>query len=395
MLFILFVVLFGPLASAGAQPGDEGTPEFEAATKLTKQLGAVRYATREAAAKQLVEMRGTAIPALIAGTSSPDEEVRNRSKSLLPQIKAADWKSRAEAFLADPEGRHKNDPILVAAYENVVGKLDGGSRKLFAEMLRADLDLFVLAVRQPEAVDDVLKERCQRLSEKLDKGHHVPVQGTVGELATLFFLHERGRPARSPWWGGNHPAHQLANPGLAQGMAAKDIGPALRRVVVHWAESRPADDLAAHSYFAANAGKQSIPEAVPLLARVAKDQKVPANFVYEVRFLAIWALGQIGTREAVRALEELLPDRTQIARIPSKGTGTLGDCALAALAQARGKTPGDYGLVTKDAGFALRVTGGGPPIYLDPYWFPDEDSRQAGQKKWKSDAEKSSAKAGK
>jgi hypothetical protein len=393
MRAMLLLALSVPAAAAAPRPGDEGTPEFAAASKLIQQLGAARYTTREAAAKQLLAMRGAAIPALTAGTSSSDPEIQGRCKSLLPQVKAADWKSRAEAFLADTDGRNKDDPVLFADYEKAVGKLDDGSRKLFIEMLRSDLDLFVVAIRQPEAVDDLVKERCRKLSAALEKGH-IPVRGTVGELAALFFLHERERPARSPWWGGDHPAHQLANPGLADGMAAKDVGPALRRVVIWWAERRPADDLAAHSYLAVSAGQHSVPEAVPLLARVAKDRKIPANFVLDVRLPAVWALGQIGTSQALSALEEMLPDRTPTLRVLDKGMATLGDSALAALSQARGKKPSDYGLVTKDgAFFPIRATAGGRSVPVGIYWFPDEGARQDGWKQWKGDAEKNSSKA--
>jgi hypothetical protein len=186
MRTVLFLALTVPSARADPRPDDAGTPQFEAATKLVRQLGSARYATREAAAKQLLDMRGTAIPALTAGTTSPDEEVRNRCVSLLPQVKAADWKSRAEAFLADPGGSHKHDPVLFDDYEKVVGKLDDGARKLFTAMLRADLDLLVLAASRPEGAAEVLRERCRTLMvrDPVEGKGHVPVRGTPVELAT-------------------------------------------------------------------------------------------------------------------------------------------------------------------------------------------------------------------
>jgi len=387
LLFLLTVTA----AFADSKPGDEGTPEFEAATKLVKQLGAARYATREAAAKQILEMRGAAIPALTAGTSSTDEEIRNRCKSLLPQVKAADWKYRAEAFLADPGGRYKNDPVLFADYEKAVGKLDDGGRKLFAEMLRADLDLLVLAVGRPDEANERLRDRCRTLMVRDGKGH-VPVPGKVGELAILFFLHERQR-IPTPWEGNEHPAFQLANPALADGVAAKDIGKALRRIVVRWAERRAPDDAAAHQFFALSAGKLPIPEAVPLLTRLAKDKKA---VMLNVRVPAVWALGRIGTPEAQASLEELMPDRTKVAPGFPTGIITLGDYALAALAEARGKAPSDYGLVTNRTGgpLPLRATAGGVSVTLTLYWFRDDDSQQDGLNKKKHDAETSRAKSG-
>src|SRR5829696_9127269 len=96
----ILLSLTAAVALAGPKPGDEGTPEHARAAALVKQLGHPRYATREGAAKQLVDMGPAAVPALTAGTKSEDEEVRNRSIALLPQAKAAEWKRRAAGYLA-------------------------------------------------------------------------------------------------------------------------------------------------------------------------------------------------------------------------------------------------------------------------------------------------------
>src|SRR4051794_36997510 len=100
------LLLFGltTVAWAAPKPGDEGTPEFDKATALVKQLGDKRFAAREAAAKQILEMGGAAVPALLIGAKADDEEIRARSTALLPQAKAAEWRRRADAYLADKEG---------------------------------------------------------------------------------------------------------------------------------------------------------------------------------------------------------------------------------------------------------------------------------------------------
>src|SRR3954453_229179 len=100
-------MLLLPVASLAApKTGDVGTPEYQAAADLVRQLGDPKFATREAAAKKLVEMGTAAVPALRAGTTSADGGVRTRSAALLPQAQAAGWKRRADAFLADPAGKH-------------------------------------------------------------------------------------------------------------------------------------------------------------------------------------------------------------------------------------------------------------------------------------------------
>src|SRR5262245_10474843 len=133
MRAILMLFLIAGVALADPKPGDDGTPEHAKAAALVKQLGDKRYATREAAAKQLVEMGPTAVPALTAGTKSNDEEVRNRSITLLPQAMAAEWKRLAEAYLKDEDGKQKHDLPMLAEWEKLTGKPSAGSRKLFAE----------------------------------------------------------------------------------------------------------------------------------------------------------------------------------------------------------------------------------------------------------------------
>ena len=121
----ILLLLSTTAALAGPKPGEEGTPEHQKAADLVKQLGHPRYATREAAAKQLLEMGPAAVPALQAGTKAIDEEVRNRSVALLPQAKAAEWKRRADAYLAHTEGKQKHDLPLLADWEKLLGKPRG------------------------------------------------------------------------------------------------------------------------------------------------------------------------------------------------------------------------------------------------------------------------------
>lgn len=390
MRFILGLLLVVVArAAAGPEPGDPGTPEFEKAAKLVQQLGAERFAAREEAAKQLLEMRGTALAAVLAGTRSDDEEIRTRCATILPQVRAADWRARAGKFLADPAG-YKADPKLFAEYEKAVGKLDESSRKLFTEMVRADIDLMAVAVARPDGIPDLVHKRCESM---LRRGEHgpVPVRATVGQLAALFFADERGRPERASVRDAIHPAHQIGNPGLADGMAAADTGPALRRLIVHWATRRPEHDQESHHSFALAAGAGPIPEAVPVLSRLAKDADAD---IRRVRVPAVWALGRIGSPDAQAALKGLAADRTLVDVGIPKGICTLGDCALAALAQAKGQKPTDLGMTTGARGSGLKPTPGAA-VVKPVYGFPDEESRQEARKKLAGDAETATPKTGK
>src|SRR5262245_13639616 len=148
-LLMFVIALQVPLLAAG--PGDKGTPEFDKATALVTQLAHPRFAVREAAAKQLIEMGASAMAALSVGTKADDEEVRARSAARLAQAKAAELRRRADAYAADVTGKAKHDLPLLAEWEKLTGPPDAGSRKLFAEMVRNNANLFDAVAADPLA----------------------------------------------------------------------------------------------------------------------------------------------------------------------------------------------------------------------------------------------------
>jgi HEAT repeat protein len=379
----VFVLLTVATSVADPKPGDVGTPEHEKATALVKQLGDKRFAAREAAAKKLVEMGPAAVPALTAGTRSDDEEIRNRSIALLPQAKAAEWKRRAEAYLNDKDGKQKHDLPLLTEYEKLVGKPDAGSRKLFAEMIRTNGELLEQADADSKAAGDAVKARCRTIASQVGAAaKQVPAE--TGDLAAMFFVHARVSKDRADWRATDHPALLLSNPSLTDAISLKDVGPALRRILVHWAETRPADDVSSQQYFALAARKASFPEAVPVLVRFAKNKNASG---LNVRAVSIEALGKIGDKEAKAELEKLVSDSTSLFQGVVGRDFTVGDCAFAALVTAHGKKPADYG-VTGGISIGFRAGLGNEVIQLHLESFPNAEAREKGQKKWKDETDK-------
>jgi hypothetical protein len=105
-----------------------------------------------------------------------------------------------------------------------------------------------------------------------------------------------------------------------------------------------------------------------------------------VRLLAIDALGKVGGKEATEALTSLIGDKTQVF-----GGGPneyhLGDSALAALIQMKGKKLPDYGL-TNNIGIGFASAPGDEPIMLSLHGFNGQDARKKAIEKWKADAAK-------
>lgn len=376
------------VAVAGPRPGEEGTPEFEKASALVKQLGHPRFSVREAAAKQLVEMGGAAVAALTAGTRSDDEEVRTRSTVLLPQAKAAEWKRRADAFLADKDGKQKHDLPMLAEWEKLMETPDTGSRKLFAEMIRTSGDLLETAAKNPTAASSAATDRAQRLRERVQtsKGQ---LKAEPGELAGLLFIEStatepvnldggwrinRGRLSSS--------AQLLANPTWPEALDAADTGPALRKLLARWAGARTARDHIANQQFALLAQKKPFPEAAKPLATLARNKDAD---LFTVRLIAVQALGKVGGKEADATLTDLIGDTTTI--FGGQDEHRLGDSALAALVQMHGKKLSDYGL-TNTMGIGFAAGPGDEVIMLQLHGFRGADARARAIQKWKDETAK-------
>ena len=380
-LFVLLVVL-PAMVVAAPKPGDEGTPEYRAAIELVKELGNARFNVREAAAKKLLEMCDTAIPALVAGTKSADEEIRNRSATLLPQVQATVWNRRADAFLADGERKQKTDLPLLADWETMVGKLDAGSRKLFADMVRANGSLLELAqTDRKEAVAALAKRSSILLDTSRQKGKQV--EAPAAHVASLLFVQKvlKDQPDNSGASDRNKPLYLLANPSVAKALDAKDIGPAYRRLVVQWAESRPSEETMSGLFFALLTHRHPFPEANPHLIRLATSR---TNV--QLRWVAMEALGKSKERDAVGKLTELLADKTAMYdNLDNSNAGhEVRDCALAALISGLGKKLSEYGL-TSFMVANFWAGGEADTISLHLCGFKSAADRERGMKKWQAE----------
>jgi hypothetical protein len=373
----LILVLTAGLAFADPKPGEEGTAEFQKAAALVKQLGDKRYATREAAAKQLVEMGPAAVPALTAGTKSEDEEIRNRSIALLPQAKAAEWKRRAAAYLADTEGKQKHELPLLAEWEKLFGKPDAGSRKLFAEMVRTNGEMLEKAEDRRSAAA-ACAARCKVVlsQARSPKGQ---IKAEVGDVAAILFV-DTLVPKRSDWTTRAFPAQLLANPTTVETISDADTGPVFRRLVAKWMEARDKNDPTAAQQFALLARKKAFAEAAPILIKLAKDKSAD---IFSVRLLAIEALGKVGGKDAAAALAELVPEKTNLFG-GGQETNSLGDVALAASITMHGKKLSEFGM-NNNFGIGFSSGDGEEPISLTIPGFQNPAAREKAVKKWKEE----------
>jgi hypothetical protein len=374
----LCILLATAFATSDAKPGDVGTPEYEKAAQLVKQLGDAKFAVREAAGKQLVEMEFGAVPALKEGTKSNDEEIRVRCESLLPKAKAAGWNRRSVPYLADADGKKAHELPLLAEWEKLTGKPDVATRKLFAEVVGRNGEFLSEAALERKKAQDICAARCKALIEavKSKKGQSRAEIADVTAVLLLDSLPKSPLNMRSP------PSliELLKNSAATDTLGNAEAGQAFRRLLVGWVTSQPPlSSSSAYARFADLARKTPFPEAVPVLVKLAQSKRPEA---LSEHLLAIEALGAIGGKEAAAALAEVVPRGKSLLSFGIEDYRE-GDSALAASLKMHGKKPEDYGMVA--TGALVPVSGWNETVAFSVYGFRDADSRAKAVARWKED----------
>jgi HEAT repeats len=367
-----------PAPAADPKPGDEGTPEYQKASELIRDLGHARFAVREAAGRRLLEMGGAAVPALHAGTGSKDAEVRARCMALIPQARVVEWTRRGDAYRADTDGKHKHDLPLLADWERLTGPPDAGSRALFADVLRAEGDFLEVVAADRRRACARCAARCQAVLERV-QGPKGQFPADAGELVAMLFV-----DAMDPVWLGlpspPMPAELLRNPALADALSAPATGPAIGRLLAKWVGAHPEIDPRPRAEFADLARRKPFREAAPALIELAND----ANTRYPViRRLAIEALGAVGGRDAATALAELVPEGNDYYTRAWERNRTVGDQALAASLILHGKKPEDFGL--RAVSSSMSRPWGNEYIPVTTYEFPTAEARDEALRRWQDE----------
>jgi hypothetical protein len=295
----------------------------------------------------------------------------------LPQAKAAEWKRRSAAYLADTTGKQKHDLPLLADWEKLIGTPDAGSRKLFAEMIRADGEFLQTVAMDRKNAAKACLDRCKIVLAQVRtaKGQ---IKADLGDIAAILFV-DTLAPVRYDWSNSTFPAH-LNNPSTIDAITAADTGPITRRLLLKWAGVRPEHDSYAFQRFACLVQKKPFPEAAAYLAKTARNKKAD---VLGMRLLAVQALGKVGGKIASETLAELVADTSPLFG-GSPEQYRLGDSALAASLTLHGKKLSDFGL-TANGGIGFSTGDGEEIISLQLHGFTTVDGREKAIKKWKEE----------
>ena len=317
------------LLAVGAEPvGTSGGGREGPSARLrhwVARLGSPRFAEREQATAELIEMGMVAVPELERVMRGPDRESRHRSQLILNVIREVDFTHRIEQFQADEsaEGPEYGFPSW-PAFRELVGK-EANSKALFVSMWRLERELMESSQRDPAKATILFDERCQ----SIQAWSQVSLNPQPFELAvTLIYLAGDERI----------PLHRESNMlirEIAQRWDRDSVSGSsswqrkvLERLLARWvlrSDNQPAATALELAL------QYKLPEALER-ARPILDGGVQADLVD--RFFAIFCATKYGNSSDVGRLEKQLSDEQVILSYmvdQAEYSVQLRDVALAAL----------------------------------------------------------------
>ena len=291
------VPCFACAAETPSMPGGPDTPEFKKTTDLIRQLGDARFQVRESAARQIVDLGRAAKPALQAAAATADAEVADRCRRLLVQALTADFKARAEAFVADKDGTQEHDLPGWGRFQKEVGA-DKDSRTLFADMLKTNQALFLTLEHEPKAFPERYAARCGEMTQQFLYNRNAPsaAQPTAGDLATIFLFGQDPETARAIS-GNNNVVNLLYMPAFQSTLRSGASATAFRKLFVGWMEQRT--DMTSISQCLSIVQQQNIKEGLRFAASVVRNRETPVF----LRAQALTVIGKMGDQDHIALLE--------------------------------------------------------------------------------------------
>jgi hypothetical protein len=343
--------------------------------ELVQRLADPSFAVRERAATALLRMGRTAEPALRAGLSDADAEVRRRCRELLDEVLRADRAERIKAFLDGKDD--PKSPFLPGwpRFARLAGS-GRGARAAYVALYRHDAEFL-------EAAEGASRDAAGRLATRAAAvGSALLAAGKddapLAEVTLLLFvaLDDRMKP---------EPA---AIGGLATALDVLSHRPELRKAFLEDEPSRTLLMTFLRRRVSGTsperglelAGALGLKDAVEWAVGVALDKAASGA----VRGRALLTLGQVGSRAVVPRLGPLLEDETPVGDRKLGNTmlhAQVRDVALAVVSRLSGAEVADFGFPYLQA-----VPGIKDPPAPACLGFATPAERQTAFGKWKDRA---------
>lgn len=352
------------------------------AQSLVQQLGSEAFFDRDQATRELRRMGRLALPALIEAVTngSDDPEIRFRCELLLPRAEHEDVSARISAFLADTEGKYHHQLPGWNPFREVVGT-DRASRELFAAIVQEpEHHGLLLAIQKGNReLAQAVTERRRQLQQQLTPRNMGPngvrraVQPSLVDVALLVLaeslVSEKDAPFVGPQY---HVSNFFYQPQGREAIAGNgQYGPAFRRLLLHWLETRD--------------GPNGITTAMTLAQNLNLGEKVIAQYAARLldaqnmqpwnRANAACLVAKYRGKDHLASVVKLLSDETMLIRGNNRQPDIqLRDVGLAMAILLTGQEPRDYGFEVANPNPQLRYN-------YTTFRFRDEEKKSADDKR--------------
>lgn len=363
--------MLAPARLRAAEPTPTKPPPEKVAQALVQQLGDERFAQREKAVGQLVDLGLPALPALERGRRHPDREIRYRSERVLTIIRQNDFERRLEAFATDPDGDEDYGLPAWSGYRQRFGKTTD-ARALFVEMLRAEASLLQALDQRPTQAAFQLEQRAQQIQQVQLRSEQVP----VGGIAAMLYV--ASRPDVNVSAQTSQIVFQCCFQGYFHKAITEGAHRALLRSLLGMAIER-AEDWPAYVALQL-AMRYDLTEGLAPAIRTLSGQANNQASLPFVRQFAILTIAKFGDPAHRELLEGLLDDPTPCSSLTIEKVRyetQLRDVALAALWKIHGQDPREHG-------FGNRVQDHPQVVFnTGTLGFPNDDERSAALAAWR------------
>jgi len=175
-----FLLAFSAFAEEDIPPPDEKSAAEISA--LIKQLGDESYSVREAATDKILAYGLPAMKLVEEGARHPDREIRYRCERLRVTLRDVDLQRRLEAFAADVKGEKDHGLPAWNRFADLHGS-ETESRKLFVEIFRAEPDILKAMQIDVKKATDIVSTRVFQLQQAVQTQQQI----SLGSVSALLF----------------------------------------------------------------------------------------------------------------------------------------------------------------------------------------------------------------
>lgn len=315
------------------------------AATLVQELASKRFATRQAAMSQLIEMGSDVVPELEAALTTGNRELRFRAQRVLNAVEQNAYQLQLEAFMQS--GELAVELAGWSEFKSISGE-SSTARRLFVLMCRAEPELMRNLGRPKGIISSIVSKRCKELQQVFRTYKRDSIQ--LGTVAGLLFVggldgvKVDDTSVKTIYSVCNYDAFRnemyVRNPNGTSQYRRTPRSNMLRQLFAVWMKHGQSWD----AQMAFNLAMQyDIRESLPRALSLVKAKNTPCH----VAQIALVAVIRFGSLENILDLEQRIDDKSFCGvqqRVGQKLHQTqLRDVALAGALLLAGQNPREFG----------------------------------------------------